>query len=342
MSWELVEMGSFLKVRTERFKPEDRAISGLKRIEKINFSGNIFISEKPSKTDMIIIKKGDLVISGINVAKGAMDVYQESDDITATIHYSSYKFDENKIDITFLINFLKSQEFSEALKEQVPGGIKTEIKPKHILPLKVFIPKDLNEQRKIVEKLEDKDEKIGYLSTELTDQLDLVKKLRQAYLREAIQGKLTEKWRAENPNVEKASKLLAKIKAKKEQLIKMKKLKRGKSTGQSISTIDDIEIPKIWVCCKSDDIFFITKLAGFEYTEHITLLKSGEIPVVRAQNVRPYKLNKTNLLYIDRKTSEYLERCALIKNCLLVTFIGAGIGDVALFNETERWHLALR
>ena len=186
MNWELVEMGSFLKARTERFKPDDRAISGLKRIEKIDFPGNIFISEKPSKTDMIMVKKGDLVISGINVAKGAMAVYQVGDDITATIHYSSYKFDENKIDINFLINFLKSPEFLEALKEQVPGGIKTEIKPKHILPLKVFIPKDLNEQRKIVEQLEDKDEKIGYLSTELTNQLDLVKQLRQSFLREAM------------------------------------------------------------------------------------------------------------------------------------------------------------
>jgi type I restriction enzyme, S subunit len=31
---------------------------------------------------------------------------------------------------------------------------------------------------------------------------------------------------------------------------------------------------------------------------------------------------------------------ALTKSCLLVTFIGAGIGDVALFNEVKRWHLA--
>jgi type I restriction enzyme S subunit len=84
----------------------------------------------------------------------------------------------------------------------------------------------------------------------------------------------------------------------------------------------------------------VTKLAGFEYSEHISLKESGDIPVVRAQNVRPLSIDKTNLLYIDGKTSATLERCALIKKCLLVTFIGAGIGDVATFEETERWHLA--
>jgi len=40
------------------------------------------------------------------------------------------------------------------------------------------------------------------------------------------------------------------------------------------------------------------------------------------------------------KTSIILERCALTKAALLVTFIGAGIGDVAIFDFKERWHLA--
>jgi type I restriction enzyme S subunit len=81
-------------------------------------------------------------------------------------------------------------------------------------------------------------------------------------------------------------------------------------------------------------------LAGFEYTEHIKLQEFGEIPVVRAQNVRPLEIDKTNLLYIDREVSQLLDRCSLTKKCLLVTFIGAGIGDVATFNESNRWHLA--
>ena len=43
MSWEVVKMKTFLSERKERYKPDDRSIAGLKRIEKIDFLGNIYI-----------------------------------------------------------------------------------------------------------------------------------------------------------------------------------------------------------------------------------------------------------------------------------------------------------
>lgn len=174
------------------------------------------------------------------------------------------------------------------------------------------------------------------LIDEYTYQLTQLENLNQAILQEAVQGKLVKQDTKDEP----ASELLKRIKAEKEALIKAKKLKSGKSTDQSVSYIDEYQIPKSWIWCKTDDIFFVTKLAGFEYTEHIKLQEVGEIPVVRAQNVRPLEIDKTNLLYIDREVSQLLDRCSLTKKCLLVTFIGAGIGDVATFKESERWHLA--
>lgn len=194
---------------------------------------------------------------------------------------------------------------------------------------------DIEIERKITS-LQENQVKGNHLSTELTHQLDLVKQLRQAFLREAMQGKLV----PQDPNDEPASVLLEKIKAEKERLIKKKKLKRGKASSQTVSKVDEWSIPSAWVTAKTDDIFFVTKLAGFEYTKHINLKETGEIPVIRAQNVRPFIIDKTNLLFIDEEISLLLDRCALTKESLLVTFIGAGIGDVARFCESERWHLA--
>ncbi len=57
MDWIQVKMSSFLEERKQRFSPQDKEISGLQRIEKIDFSGKIYLSEKPSKTKMILIKK---------------------------------------------------------------------------------------------------------------------------------------------------------------------------------------------------------------------------------------------------------------------------------------------
>ena len=250
MSWKKVKLGGFLKNRDNRFKPNDKAIADLKRIDKIDFSGEIFISDKPSNTDMILIKKGDLVISGINVEKGAMAVYTGEEDLTATIHYSSYSFDENTTDIEFLKFFLKSIEFKNALKEQVPGGIKTEIKPKHLLPLVVEIPTNIIDQRKVVEILKSRNSKVDSISTELTHQLTLVKKLRQQLLQDAVQGKLVEQNKKDEP----ASELLKKIKAEKEKLIAEKKIKKEKELPPIKPEEISFEIPENWVWCRLSEI----------------------------------------------------------------------------------------
>lgn len=91
-----VPISSILEERDGHYKPTDRKICKLKRLNKIDFSGSIHLSDKPTKTNMIIVEPGDLVISGINVAKGAIAVYEGKEPITATIHYSSYIFDEKK------------------------------------------------------------------------------------------------------------------------------------------------------------------------------------------------------------------------------------------------------
>ncbi|MDA8686124.1 restriction endonuclease subunit S [Robiginitalea sp.] len=90
----------------------------------------------------------------------------------------------------------------------------------------------------------------GALSTELTHQLDLVKQLRQAFLREAMQGKLV----PQDPKDEPASVLLEKIKAEKERLVKEKKIKKQKPLPPI--TLDEIpfEIPENWVWCRLGEI----------------------------------------------------------------------------------------
>ena len=247
MSWEKVKLEQFLKNRKGRYKPNDKAILGLKRIDKIDFAGNIYLSEKPSNTDMILVKKGDLVISGINVEKGAMNIYLGEDDVVATIHYSSYEFDENNIDIEFLKWFLKSIEFKNALKEQVPGGIKTEIKPKHILPLEVFIPTDIEEQKNIVKNLNRNNNSVNDISSELTNQLNLIKQLRQSFLREAMQGKLVSN---DTKDGKTGAELLAEIQTEKENLIKEKKIKKSKPLPPISEEEIPFEIPENWVWCR--------------------------------------------------------------------------------------------
>ena len=196
--WKKVKIGDFLTERTGRYKPNDPTISKYQRLDKINFSGTIHLSTKPTKTDMILVQPGDLVISGINVAKGAVSVYQGTEPICATIHYSAYTFNEKIVDLDFFKFFVKSPAFLEALKRQVKGGIKTEIKPKHLLPLEISIP-DLSEQKRIVATVSNSLKQAEDLQKEIDSQKEYVKLLRQNILQDAIEGKLTADWRKSHP-----------------------------------------------------------------------------------------------------------------------------------------------
>lgn len=196
--WKKVRIGEFLTERQGRYKPDDNAIATYKRLDKIDFSGTVHISEKPSKTDMIIVQPGDLVISGTNVAKGAIAVYQGVEPVTATIHYSSYIFDDSVVDLEYFKYFVKSPAFIETLKKQAKGGIKTEIKSKVFLPLEISLP-DLPTQKQIVKRISVNLKRVNELAKEIETQKGYAKQLRRNILQDAIEGKLTADWRKEHP-----------------------------------------------------------------------------------------------------------------------------------------------
>ena len=250
MNWKPTKLSDFLTERDGRIKYESANQLGLQRIKKIDFSGNIHLdAETDTKTDMIRVKSGDLVISGINAAKGAIAVHAEDDDVLATIHYSAYEFNPDCISVDFLKWFFKSSEFSDLLREQIPGGIKTELKPKHILPLQVKLPK-LSEQITVAERLNRFRLEQLKLEHEITHQQSLLAKLKQAILQEAMEGKLTADWRAAHLDVEPASQLLHRIQVEKARLIAAKKLRPAKRLPKITPVETPFEIPKSWEWCR--------------------------------------------------------------------------------------------
>jgi type I restriction enzyme, S subunit len=245
MNWKKVKIGSFLKERVGRYKPAEANATGLKRIEKIDFSGTYHLVDKPTNTDMILVKKGDLLISGINAEKGAVTIYSDDKDALATIHYSSYEFDKSKININYFKWFLISDAFKNLLKASAGGGIKTELKAKHLLPLEINLP-PVNEQTLIVEGIKARHHKLTVLKKELDQQQTYLQLLRQTILKKAVQGKLTK----QNPTGEPATELLKRIKAEKEKLIKAGKLKKEKELPPITENEIPFKLPEGWIWCR--------------------------------------------------------------------------------------------
>jgi len=77
-----------------------------------------------------------------------------------------------------------------------------------------------------------------------------IKSLRETILQLAVQGKLTESWRANNPNLEPASELLKRNEAEKKKLIAEKKIKKEKTLPSVENDEIPYELPDGWVWCK--------------------------------------------------------------------------------------------
>jgi len=95
---------------------------------------------------------------------------------------------------------------------------------------------------------------------------------------------------------------------------------------------------------KIDSIAYVTKLAGFEYTNHVNLKSHKEkddLIALRAQNVKNtgLVLNQNKLVYLDKSTSDFLKRSQLNKGDIVITFIGAGIGESAIIPDDKKFHL---
>ncbi len=316
-----MKLGEVLKNREGRYKPEDPKIVGLKRIDKINFSGQFFLSDKGSNTDMILIKKGDLVISGINVEKGALAVYEGAEDILATIHYSSYIFVTTKIDIDFLKVFLRSPDFVQLLKEQVPGGIKTEIKPKHILPLEVYFPETTSEQKVIAEHFFEKEAKFNQLDEHISYQLTQLENLNQAILQESVQGKLV----PQDPSDEPASELLKRIKAE-----KVKSGKKEKPLPPIKPKEIPFEIPVNWAWCRLGEICL--KIGSGSTPKGSNYSKKG-FPFFRSQNIYNDGLVYDDIKFVSDEVQKQMKGTIVYANDILLNITGGSMGRCALVPE---------
>ena len=83
----------------------------------------------------------------------------------------------------------------------------------------------------------------------------------------------------------------------------------------------------------------VTKLAGFELTEHVRYQESGNIIALRGLNVRNGHLDLGQVKYIDGSNFSKLERSKLKRNDILFTYVGT-IGNVALIDEDNKYYLA--
>lgn len=252
---------------------------------------------------------------------------------------------KNEVNLEFINLYLNSYAFWSQIVEMKSGSAMPNVNAEKLKTLR--IPKiSFEEQRdfvtafKNIEKAENLNslfDKINEVESlfinskktvnELTHQLDLIKQLRQSFLREAMQGKLVKSYVTQ----ETGQQLLAKIKAEKAQLIAEKKIKKEKELAPISMEEIPFEIPEHWAWCRLGDLSkYITSgsrdWSKFYSSDGAFFIRSGEI---KSNNLIIEDAIKVNL-----PTKIEGKRSLVEKGDLLTTITGGNVGKCAfIFDE---------
>lgn len=152
--------------------------------------------------------------------------------------------------------------------------------------------------------------------------IDNIKELRKTCLQLAVQGKLVK----QNLEDEPASKLLEKIKAAKERLIKEGKIKKEKPLPAITENEVPFALPEGWVWCRLGEI--IELVSG----QHITTDQYSDKPIGDPYLTGPSDFGKLHPVF--SKWTKHPKVLA-IKDDILITVKGSGVGKLNILHENN-------
>ncbi len=245
--------------------------------------------------------------------------------------------DRTQLSAEFLYRYLDLNKENE-LVARMKGMANVSLPMKEIAEVEIPLP-PLEVQQGFIEKFQKLESVKNQISTELNHQLALVKELRQAYLREAMQGKLARQDSTDEP----AEILLEKIKAEKYDRLsacrndgKHDRLTARRTKDKPLPPIKPeeipFEIPSNWSWCRLGDIS-----KQITDGEHQTppRISEGRM-LLSAKNIRNGFIDYSNVDFISEEDyQKSIKRCKPEKGDVLVVSVGATIGRSTILNDSK-------
>src|SRR6266704_1057180 len=166
----------------------------------------------------------------------------------------------------------------------------------------------LPEQQRIVAAIEQQFSRLDVGVAALRQAKEKLKRYRAAVLKAAVEGKLTETWRAEHPATEPASKLLERIlserRAKWEADLRAKgkdsaKVRYVEPKGPDVEGLP--ELPEGWCWATVEQVSYFVRYG----TSAKTSEDDSGVPVLRMGNIQDGTLDLSNLKYLPANHSEF-------------------------------------
>jgi len=295
------------------------------------------------KSKMFEVKEGDFILSGIDARNGAFGIVpKDLDGAIVTNDFWYFDIDESIVDKHFFLELTTTLWFDEICRKGSDGTTqRIRLQKNKFFNQEIFLP-ELDEQREFIEIFKRQKNVNGDLSTELSNQQVLLKKLRQQVLQEAIEGRLTANWREQHPDIESAEQLLTRIDAKREGWLEEKKEdgyseakvieRKLKAMRNNYPNLPEDAVPSNWQWAPLLAVMNLivdchNKTAPYESTG---------VKLLRTTNIRNGKVILAGCKYVTEETYKYWsKRCVPLDGDILYTR-EAPVGEVAIIPKGEK------
>jgi type I restriction enzyme S subunit len=321
-----VRLGSVLKEeKTKIGKPDG---SGLDLIGVSNeFGLQVSRAQRiPDLSRYKIIKTGWFAYNPMRVNVGSIGIAQgPHHEGIVSPDYVVFSCSE-KILPDYLLFFLKSDIGLEAINKNASGAVRKRLYFSDLARIELNVP-SIEKQIEILGSVK----KIESMVIQLQDpeRIGKVTQLKQSILQEAIQGKLTEEWRAlrqaQQAPLEPASELLKRIQTEKARLIKEKKIKKEKPLPPITDSEKPFELPEGWEWCRLGEICSKTG-SGSTPSGGKSIYQNEGVKFIRSQNVYDDGLKLEGVAFISEKIHQKMKGTIVEPEDLLLNITGGSIG----------------
>ena len=293
-----------------------------------------------AEVEKCTVKKGDLLVcEGGEIGRAAICNYDDEIRIQNHIHRLRVFI---KLNIEFYYHVFYLYKLTDMINGKGIGIQGLSSNQLHSIPIPL---PPLQEQHRIVDKLNELLSFVDNIETDKTTLQDLIKQTKSKILDLAIRGKLV----PQDPNDEPASVLLERIRVEKEELIRQGKIKRDKkesvifkgednsyyeTIGNKTTNIDDeipFDLPEGWEWCRLSDIALILNGdRGQNYPAKSKLQAEG-IPFVSASNIDNGFVSSKELLCLTENQYNALGAGKLKKDDIVYCIRGS-LGKCGIFN----------
>ncbi|MEP2759028.1 MAG: restriction endonuclease subunit S [Hyphomicrobiales bacterium] len=259
--------------------------------------------------------------------------YQEGKFALGSILVALTSKDDMRLNIQFLHLYL-SQLKDQVLVPLMSGAANVALSVKKVQEIEIPLP-TIERQHEIVERFKSIVIEENELKSELTYQQNLLKKLRQQILQEAMEGKLTVDWRSQNPHVEPASELLKRIAAEKSELVKEKKIKAQKPLPPITDDEKPFDLPQGWEWCHIVDLLenksYALKAGPFGSSLTKAMYSSSGYKVYGQEQVIKQDPHYGDY-YITQEKYDDLASCKVAPGDILISLVGT-IGKLLILPD---------